>query len=229
MEGTNTMLAAPAPLMSTDGNVRTRRSRRGGRRCHARRSSPEAHSAARWPALVQGALRQERASKRTGILQSWMRLQAARAKIRRFLWRYWTLRVVTLDTIHEITEGRACPDHPFSHPLGFEVLAPLSLRDRWIFLRANRLAFHVPAARTSSRHVLDWLRKPFCGGPHWLHQDRLQFWLDADGGRSWDYPDSEEDSEDYNTDGSDDLDLPEHLRPSDAEMARRAARYPLPI
>ena len=91
MEGTNTMLAAPAPLMSTDGNVRTRRSRRGGRRCHARRSSPEAHSAARWPALVQGALRQERASKRTGILQSWMRLQAARAKIRRFLWRYWTL------------------------------------------------------------------------------------------------------------------------------------------
>ena len=79
MEGTNTMLAAPAPLMSTDGNVRTRRSRRGGRRCHARRSSPEAHSAARWPALVQGALRQERASKRTGILQSWMRLQAARA------------------------------------------------------------------------------------------------------------------------------------------------------
>ena len=141
------MLAAPAPLMSTDGNVRTRRSRRGGRRCHARRSSPEAHSAARWPALVQGALRQERASKRTGILQSWMRLQAARAKIRRFLWRYWTLRVVTLDTIHEITEGRACPDHPFSHPLGFEVLAPLSLRDRWIFLRANRLAFHVPVPR----------------------------------------------------------------------------------
>ena len=53
--------------------------------------------------------------------------------------------------------------------------------------------------------------------------------VDADGGRSWDYPDSEEDSEDYNTDGSDDLDLPEHLRPSDAEMARRAARYPLPI
>ena len=137
--------------------------------------------------------------------------------------------VVTLDTIHEITEGRACPDHPFSHPLGFEVLAPLSLRDRWIFLRANRLAFHVPAARTSSRHVLDWLRKPFCGGPHWLHQDRIQFWLDADGGRSWDYPDSEEDSEDYNTDGSDDLDLPERLRPSVAEMARRAARYPLPI
>ena len=43
------------------------------------------------------------------------------------------------------------------------------------------------------------------------------------------YPDSEEESEDYNTDGSDDLDLPEHLRPSDAEMARRAARYPLPI
>ena len=59
------MLAAPAPLMSADGNVRTRRSRRGGRRCHAR------------SALVQGALRQERASKRTGILQSWMRLQAA--------------------------------------------------------------------------------------------------------------------------------------------------------
>ena len=158
-----------------------------------------------------------------------MRLQAARAKIRRFLWRYWTLRVVTLDTIHEITEGRACPDHPFSHPLGFEVLAPLSLRDRWIFLRANRLAFHVPAARTSSRHVLDWLRKPFCGGPHWLHQDRLQFWLNADGAQCWELPDSEEESEDYNTDGSDDLDLPEHLRPSDAEMARRAARYPLPI
>ena len=109
------------------------------------------------------------------------------------------------------------------------MLAPLSLRDRWNFLRADRLALHVPAARTSSRHVLDWLRKPFCGGPHWLHQDRIQFWLDADGGRSWDYPDSEEDSEDYNTDGSDDLDLPEHLRPSDAEMARRAARYPLPI
>ena len=94
------------------------------------------------------------------------------------------------------------PDHPFSHPLGFEVLAPLSLRDRWIFPRADRLALHVPAARTSSRHVLDWLRKPFCGGPHWLHQDRIQFWLAADGGRSWDYPDSEEDSEDYNTDGS---------------------------
>ena len=74
-----------------------------------------------------------------------------------------------LDTIHEITEGRACPDHPFSHPLGFEVLAPLSLRDRWIFLRADRLALHVPASRTSSRHVLDWLRKPFCGGPPWLH------------------------------------------------------------
>ena len=85
---------------------------------------------------------------------------------------------------------------------------------------STRLAFHVPAARTSSRHVLDWLRKPFCGGPHWLHQDRIQFWLDADGGRSWDYPDSEEDSEDYNTDGSDDLDLPERLRPSVAEMAR---------
>ena len=141
--------------------------------------------------LFTGVLRQERASKRTGILQSWMRLQAARAKIRRFLWRYWTLRVVTLDTIHEITEGRACPDHPFSHPLGFEVLAPLSLRDRWIFLRANRLAFHVPAARTSSRHVLDWLRKPFCGGPHWLHQDRIQFWLDADGVPCWEVPDSE--------------------------------------
>jgi hypothetical protein len=31
------------------------------------------------------------------------------------------------------------------------------------------------AARTSSRHVLAWLRKPFCGGPHWLHQDRLRF------------------------------------------------------
>ena len=138
--------------------------------------------------------------------------------------------VVTLDTIHEITRGRACPDHPFSHPLGFEVLAPLSLRDRWIFLRANRLAFHVPAARTSSRHVLDWLRKPFCGGPHWLHQDRLQFWLDADGAKCWELPDSEEESEDYNTDGSDDLNLPERLRPSVAEMARRAAaRYPLPI
>ena len=139
MEGSNTMLAAPAPLMSTDGNVRTRRSRRGGRYCHAR------------SALVQGALRQERASKRTGILQSWMRLQAARAKIRRFLWRYWTLRVVTLDTIHEITEGRACPDHPFSHPLGFEVLAPLSLRDRWIFPRADRLALHVPAGANDQR------------------------------------------------------------------------------
>ena len=128
MEGTNTMLAAPAPLMSTDGNVRTRRSRRGGRRCHARRSSPEAHSAARWPALVQGALRQERASKRTGILQSWMRLQAARAKIRRFLWRSWTLRVIPLDP-----SWIACPNYPTSHPVGFEVLAPLSLRDRWIF------------------------------------------------------------------------------------------------
>ena len=86
------------------------------------------------------------------------------------------------------------------------------------------------AARTSSRHVLDWLRKPFCGGPHWLHQDRLQFWLDADGAKCWELPDSEEESEDYNTDGSDDLDLPERLRPSVAEMARRAAaRYPLPI
>ena len=122
MEGTNTMLAAPAPLMSTDGNVRTRRSRRGGRRCHARRSSPEAHSAARWPALVQGALRQERASKRTGILQSWMRLQAARAKIRRFLWRYWTLRVVTLDTIHEITGGRGCPFPPLLTTQGTHIL-----------------------------------------------------------------------------------------------------------
>ena len=41
--------------------------------------------------------------------------------------------------------------------------------------------------------------------------------------------DSEEESEDYNTDGSDDLDLPERLRPSVAEMARRAAaRYSLP-
>ena len=80
-----------------------------------------------------------------------------------------------------------------------------------------------------SPRPLDWLRKPFCGGPHWLHQDRLQFWLDADGAKCWELPDSEEESEDYNTDGSDDLDLPEHLRPSDAEMARRAARYPLPI
>ena len=85
------------------------------------------------------------------------------------------------------------------------------------------------AARTSSRHVLDWLRKPFCGGPHWLHQDRLQFWLNADGAKCWELPDSEEESEDYNTDGSDDLDLPERLRPSVAEMARRAAaRYPSP-
>ena len=43
-------------------------------------------------------------------------------------------------------------------------------------------------------------------------------------------PDSEEESDDYNTDGSDDLDLPGRLRPSVAEMARRAAaRYPLPI
>ena len=116
------------------------------------------------------------------------------------------------------------------HPVGFEVLAPLSLRDRWIFPRADRLALHVPAARTSSRHVLDWLRKPFCGGPHWLHQDRLQFWLDADGAKCWELPDSEEESEDYNKDGSDDLDLPERLRPSVAEMARRAAaRYPVAL
>ena len=41
---------------------------------------------------------------------------------------------------------------------------------------------------------------------------------------------TEEESDDYNTDGSDDLDLPERLRPSVAVMARRAAaRYPLPI
>ena len=60
-----------------------------------------------------------------------------------------------------------------------------------------------------------------------MHQDRLQFWLNADGAQCWELPDSEEESQDYNADGSDDLDLPERLRPSVAEMcsvhaARRA-------
>ena len=63
---------------------------------------------------------------------------------------------------------------------------------------------------------------------YWLHQDCLQFWLNADGAQCWELPDSEEESEDYTTDGSDDLDLPERLRPSVAERARRAG-YPLPI
>ena len=224
------MLAAPAPLMSTDGNVRTRRSRRGGRRCHARRSSPEAHSAARWPALVHGCSASRACVEAHGHPAV---LDAPAGGAREDP----PLPVALLDA-----QGRHARHDPRDH--GRESLSrpsfltPTRLRGAGAALAARpvdlppRQQARLPracAARTSSRHVLDWLRKPFCGGPHWLHQDRIQFWLDADGGRSWDYPDSEEDSEDYNTDGSDDLDLPEHLRPSDAEMARRAARYPLPI
>ena len=38
----------------------------------------------------------------------------------------------------------------------------------------------VDAARCTSRHVLDWLRVLSERGPHWLHQERVEFIVDAD-------------------------------------------------
>ena len=79
--------------------------------------------------------------------------------------------------------------HRLDHPVGFEVLAPLSLRDMHVWRRAHALACCTPDSLRLSRHVLDWLRVPFIGpselgcvqhGHHCLHQWRVEYEVDEE-------------------------------------------------
>ncbi len=228
-----------APLAEADVNVHAPRSnRRGGQKNRARRlRKQEMHSADRWLTLVQGALRSARATSRARVAESWTRLQDARKKIRRGLWLFWNFRSITIDDIN-CKIGDSGFRKTTGFPVGFETLAPLSLRDMWLWRRAFALAVHVPKSRACSRHVLDWLRVPSDSGPHWLHQHRVHFDLDPDNAYVKelydDWAESNYSSDDSCSDGDSgddygDASLPARLRPDAAEMARRAARYPLPV
>ena len=132
--------------------------------------------AARWPNMVQRLLGRSRAKLRSDVREAWQRLTLARAKIRRALWLRWTMRSISLEMWNSLLAANGIKIGRFGrrHPVGFDVLAPLSPRDIYIHRRASAL-MHVTTPRSQSyRSVLDWLRVPTRRGPHFLHQRRIK-------------------------------------------------------
>jgi hypothetical protein len=184
-----------APLSDTRSNAQVVLSKRQQRSKQRQLNFKLMVQAARWPNLVQRLLLHSRVKLRSEVQESWQRLRLAREKIRRALWTRWTERHITLERWKAFLlangdpGGIASTAYGRDHPVGFEVLAPLSPRDIYIYKRATAFVLTCPPgaplriAADSSRHVLDWLHVPTEAGPHWLHQWRISI-IDGDGAES---------------------------------------------
>ena len=165
---------------------KARKATRGGQGSRAKRlqkfQEAQAKCVVKWWPLVQGVLRQHRATLRDDARMAWTRLQAARSKIRDALWRAWTCRSLKIVGPHdslqcdEYTEYVLCP-------IRGKALEPLSHRDMWVLKRAAALALRVPKLtrhdpdpdfdRQTRRHICDWLHVAFIEDgvsyPHCCH------------------------------------------------------------
>jgi hypothetical protein len=194
-----------APLSDTRSNAQALPSKRQQRSQQRQLNFKLRMQAARWPNLVHRLLHHSRVRLRGEVVVAWQRLRRTREKIRRALWDRWTDRHITLERWKAFLlaggdpGGIASTDYGRDHPVGFEVLAPLSPRDIFIYRRATAFVLACPPgtpcriAADSSRHVLDWLRVPSEPGPHWSHQWRISI---IDGAESDAISDGESEEED---------------------------------
>lgn len=170
--------ALDTPLSETGSNVPAVMSRRLQRSKQRLQEFQQTKRAARWPNMVQRLLARSRAKLRNDVREAWQRLTRARAKIRRALWLRWTMRSISLEMWNSLLAASGIKIGRFGrrHPVGFDVLAPLSPRDIYIYRRATALMHVATPLSQSYRSVLDWLRVPTRrgGGPHWLHQRRIE-------------------------------------------------------
>lgn len=157
--------APPVALPGDACDKPTKRQQRSAQRFQDHRKKQRAAIVhARWLSIMHR-------KRMHAVWTAYMRSTLALRKLRGLLWKAWNMKCIDFKEY-------------FSSPQG-SVMSPISHRDVYIYLKVKRLAVRVPnfedTGLISTRHPLDWLRRPSTFGPHWLHASRGQVGcVDAD-------------------------------------------------